>query len=123
MQGMDFSRIQASGVSKILLKGENYTAPSHMQRIELIDRWHWTGEHIVFLDASCLLYGSSGRFIEAIDWRHTHSAGTMAQAAVRHSGDILDHSQRMGTHTISVILADLGARCLWDHLLYCLCST
>ena len=40
LQGVDFSRIQRSGVSIILLQGERYTAPPNMKRMELLDRWH-----------------------------------------------------------------------------------
>jgi len=31
LQGMDFSRVQASGVSNILLRGQTYTAPPNMK--------------------------------------------------------------------------------------------
>lgn len=107
MQGMDFSRIHRSGVSTILLKGERYTAPPNMRRIELMDRWHWAGDTI-YLDASCLLFGRAGRHIEAVDYSYDRSAGTMRQGAVRHSGDVMDAVNRTGTHTISVVLDDLG---------------
>ncbi|KAK9802996.1 hypothetical protein WJX73_007334 [Symbiochloris irregularis] len=108
-EGMDFSRIQASGVSTILLKGERYSAPPNMQYMELLDRWHWTeSQGTVFLDASCLLYAKEGRLIEAVDFNHERSAGTMQQGAVSHSGDILDYDACTGTHTISVNLRALG---------------
>jgi hypothetical protein len=41
-QGMDFSRVQARGVSKILLKGQRYTAPPNMKTVSMEERWRWT---------------------------------------------------------------------------------
>lgn len=110
---MDFSRVQASGVSSILLKGQRYTAPPNMRSIELHDCWRWAGD-LVFLDASCLLLGWDGHFIEAVDWQHVRSAGTMRQGAVQHSGDVIDGATHTGTHTISVALQDLGGA-PWEH--------
>ncbi|GAB4817332.1 hypothetical protein N2152v2_004378 [Parachlorella kessleri] len=57
--GMDFSKVQGAGVSAILLKGQSYTAPPGMKAIAVDERWHSARpNHFVFLDASCLIYGS-----------------------------------------------------------------
>lgn len=104
---MDFMRVHASGVSRILLKGQSYSAPPNMSVIEVEDRWRWHGAQ-TFLDASLLLCDDQHRFVETLDFSHTHSSGkTGIMGAVTHSGDVIDHQDHSGLHTIKVELTKL----------------
>ena len=105
---MDFSKIQARGVSRLLLRGEKFSAPPNMKRISIFDRWRWQGHHVEYLDASCLLFAQDGRFIEAVDWDDLRSRGTKMAGAVSHSGDQMDDVAQQGTHEINIKLDDLG---------------
>jgi len=105
----DFSAIQRSGVSKILLKGESYTAPPGLKVIEMEERWRWRPEAGTrYLDASCLLFDSKGQLLEAVDYSHTRSGCTQRPGAVLHSGDIL--ADGGGLHTIRIDLGGLGPK-------------
>lgn len=108
--GMDFSRVQASGVSKILLKGESYSCgSSNLRRVELQEAWGWSGAGgTIYLDASCLLFSDSGEFLEVIDYANRHSRSS--KDAVRHSGDVIDDLRREGKHTISLDLHKLQSK-------------
>eukprot|EP01025_Chloroclados_australasicus_P014109 TRINITY_DN1659_c0_g1_i2.p1 TRINITY_DN1659_c0_g1~~TRINITY_DN1659_c0_g1_i2.p1 ORF type:complete len:1082 (+),score=76.95 TRINITY_DN1659_c0_g1_i2:206-3247(+) len=97
-----FDRIQASGVSKIILKGQTYTAPPNMRKIRMDERWSWNGPATKFLDASCLLVDKQCKLIEAIDYSHMWSHGIGDKSAVRHSGDIIEDGK--GLHTIQINL-------------------
>jgi stress response protein SCP2/ubiquitin-protein ligase len=101
----DFTRIQASGVSKILLRGESYTASPTLQSVLLEEVWHYP-EGTIFLDASCLCYNSQGKFVEVLDWCHKAS-GPAGTGAVTHSGDVIDHPKKEGKHTINIDLSKL----------------
>ena len=68
--GMDFSRLQKSGVSKILLKGESYSAPPNMKKVRMHERWRFSGHDRVYLDASCLAYDFAGKVIKVVDYQH-----------------------------------------------------
>uniref|UniRef100_A0A6B2L9A8 Ubiquitin-like domain-containing protein n=1 Tax=Arcella intermedia TaxID=1963864 RepID=A0A6B2L9A8_9EUKA len=50
-----------------------------------------------YLDATCFLYGKDG-FLSLLDYSNTKTTG------VSHSGDVMDHSNRIGHHTIEVDL-------------------
>lgn len=103
---MDFSRVQASGVSKLLLKGQQYSAPPNMQRIHVLDKWRFPEHRTCFLDATMFLLAKGGRIIDTVDFSHTESHGTQMVGAVSHSGDVMEATH--GTHTIDVRLAQLG---------------
>jgi stress response protein SCP2 len=96
--GMDFSRVQRGGASRLLAKGQQYSASSDLSRVVFNDKWGFNGS-TKYLDATVLLM--KGKTIaETIDYSNTSSS----DGAVRHSGDqIGNHS---GTHTIDI---DLGA--------------
>jgi hypothetical protein len=54
--GMDFSKVHSSGVSKILLKGESYSASPALAKVRMQEVWHWSGSSgTLFLDAPALL--------------------------------------------------------------------
>ncbi len=129
--GMDFSRLQKSGVSKILLKGESYSAPPNMKKVRMHERWRFSGHDRVYLDASCLAYDFAGKVIKVVDYQHQtafsmemagrggvggygaggHGHGRYARfansPAIRHSGDEIDDVQRTGEHTIDIDVARL----------------
>lgn len=94
-RGMDFSRIHESGTSKLLAKGEQYSASNTMRRVMFQD--HWTFESTMYLDASCLMY-SGKKLISTIDFQNT----VQGNDAVVHSGNVMTDSS--GTHTIEIDL-------------------
>jgi len=98
----DFSRIHASGVSKILLKGESYTCNTSLQKVYLEDVWGFPAGTL-FLDASCALFGFKNEHIYTVDFSHT----SWLNDAIIHSGDVIDQNKRQGTHTIKIELAKL----------------
>ena len=59
-RGMDFSRVQRSGVSAILRKGESVSCRPTMRRVRLEQVWRWARGGTIYLDASCLTYGFDG---------------------------------------------------------------
>mmetsp|Transcript_6428 Transcript_6428/g.8450 ORF Transcript_6428/g.8450 Transcript_6428/m.8450 type:complete len:814 (-) Transcript_6428:470-2911(-) len=106
--GMDFSRVQASGTSQILSKGQTYSASSEIRRVRFQDDWTFAGS-TVFLDATCLLF--RGRHLsDTIDYqntvlhqRHPHRRNAYTDIlAVEHSGDVMRDGG--GTHTIDINL-------------------
>lgn len=97
----DFSKVQRSGVSTLLMKGESYSAAPNMRQLKLEERWRWQDDHTKFLDASALVYSADGQHLATVDYNHRHHSG------LRHSGDVLDHTDRSGTHTIDVDLRRL----------------
>lgn len=101
-----FENIQRRGVSKILLKGESYSAPVNMQTVKMLESWRWIGDSTQFLDASCLLYSSQGQFQEVVDWCN----GVDRSGAIRHSGDVIDHENQQGNHTIEINLSRLSTQ-------------
>ena len=58
------------------------------------------------MDASVLLYSGS-KFIEVVDYRHITSKSCLN--AVRHSGDVMDDTKRLGHHTINVSIKSLSS--------------
>ena len=98
--------MQASGVSKLLLKGQQYSAPPNMQCIQVLDKWRFPEHGMCYLDATMFLLAKGGRIIDTVDYGHTRSHGTRMIGAVSHSGDMMEDTQ--GTHTIDVQLTRLG---------------
>jgi stress response protein SCP2 len=95
-ESTDFSRLMCNGVSKILLKGESYTAAPNLKRVQMHERWRYDG-NVIFLDASCLVFSFHGKQIgEAVDYAHT----VWGNGCIRHSGDIVYEGQ--GKHTIDI---------------------
>ena len=100
-----FHKIHKSGVSKILLKGESYTAAPDLKQVRLEERWKCKPNGgFQYLDASCLLYDFAGKHVTTVDYARTRS--TQAPG-VSHSGDVIDHEKNMGTHIITIDLHKL----------------
>lgn len=100
----DFSRIHASGVSKILLKGESYTCNTNLNTVKLEEIWQFPDGKTKYLDASCLVYkfGSSA-CAEHVDYSRTRDTS----GAIVHSGDVMDRTKNQGKHVITVSLKKL----------------
>lgn len=94
-KGMNFSAIHASGTSKILAKGQQYSALDTLCQVEFHD--HWSFDKQMFLDATCLMYAGK-KLVSTIDYMNTSDK----YGAVIHSGDVM--LEGSGTHTISLDL-------------------
>merc|ERR1711934_647152 len=114
-KGMDFSRLHRSGVSKILLKGESYSAPPNMKKIRMHERWRF-GEDVIYLDASCIAYDFGGVVLEEpVDYQNRTAFriekkkrfASFGRGAIRHSGDEMNAEDHTGEHTIDVDMAML----------------
>jgi stress response protein SCP2 len=95
--GMDFSRVHASGTSRILKKGQKFTADG-LQRVVFHDNWTYDGG-MKYLDATCLVYKGK-KLVNTVDY----SRRTI-QHGIRHSGD--EMGDGTGSHTIHLDLASL----------------
>jgi len=118
-RGMDFSRVQRSGVSAILRKGESVSASATIRRLRLQEVWRWRGAETLYLDASCLTYGFDGQHLAVVDYSSMRSVsgasesadgvyGRGGRCAITHSGDVLDDARSEGKHTINVDLHALS---------------
>lgn len=109
----NWDRIQAGGVSRLLLRGQQYSAPPNLAVIEVDERWRnagrWGG--FVYLDASCLLFGRRRgappaaplERLDVVDYRHTRSRD--GRGSVEHSGDLIEGDA--GQHTLRINLRTL----------------
>lgn len=64
--------------------------------------WGYPSSGCDYLDASALIY-SGAYYVGLVDYSHRIFTG------VSHSGDVMDHSKRLGHHTINVKLKSLPA--------------
>lgn len=104
--GMDFSRIHASGTSRILTKGQRYAAKDGLKRVLFQDNWTFDGA-VKYFDASCLVYKEK-KLVETIDY----SKRVGKRRSVVHSGDVIHEGS--GSHTIELDLTTLdGDLCLF----------
>ena len=100
--GMDFGRVHKSGVSRLLLSGDSYSAPVGLSNVVLTQIWRYRDD-LIYLDASILLYDFKGDFLQHIDYARTHSKC----GAVEHSGDVVDEFRHQGVHTVNINLKQL----------------
>ncbi|KAL4434269.1 hypothetical protein ABPG75_000710 [Micractinium tetrahymenae] len=116
----NWDRIQAGGVSRILLRGQQYSAPPNLAFIEVDERWRSSRRFgFTYLDASCLLYGRRRgappmpplERLDVVDYCHTRSRD--GRGAVEHSGDLIEGDA--GQHTLRICLRTLpaGVECLF----------
>ena len=99
--GMDFSRVHASGSSKLLARGQEYNTTDGLRRVVFEDHWKFQGA-TKFLDATCIFY-SGKKMVKTIDYNNTSGFG----GAVQHSGDVME--AQSGTHTINIDLEAVPA--------------
>jgi len=105
----DFTRIQGSGVSKILLKGESFTCNTNIKKVYLEEIWGYP-ENTLFLDASCLIYDFNKKNIGTVDYsrrRFPTTATDDSKASIFHSGDVIAREKKEGKHTINVFIEKL----------------
>jgi len=108
---MDFSRVQRSGVSKILLKGQSYGMPPATKSVSLQVHYKWRPEvHVRYLDGAVLLMDAQGDLLEAVAWDHRSSTRTSTPGAVTHSGDIMEFENQKGHNNARINFAGLGPR-------------
>ena len=120
-KGMDFSRVQRSGVSAIMRKGESVTASPTMKAVRFEEVWRWAGEDTLYLDASALAYSFDGKPLAYVDYDNQRSATGLVSGgvhtaygeggrgvALRHSGDQIDAEKREGTHRVDIDLRALS---------------
>jgi stress response protein SCP2 len=88
-----FQDVMKSGVSRILLKGETYTAAPNLNHIQLHEKWRFDGS-VVYLDASCLIYDFHDKNLGIVDY------ATRQWSCIRHSGDVIRNGE--GQHTIDI---------------------
>ncbi|KAJ3019380.1 hypothetical protein HKX48_002136 [Thoreauomyces humboldtii] len=106
-RGMDFSAVQRSGVSRILLKGDSYTAPPDLDTVVMDETWRWAPEDgMTYLDASCSVYDFSGKHLEHVCW----SRRVSTNGSIIHSGDQIDYALLLGTHKITVNVRNLDPK-------------
>lgn len=77
--------------------------------VQLEVHYSWRpADGVRYLDGSCLLYGPGRVFLEYVDWQRQGSHQTQQQAAVTHSGDIMDFQNHDGKNTAHIQLSNLG---------------
>mmetsp|Transcript_6714 Transcript_6714/g.17280 ORF Transcript_6714/g.17280 Transcript_6714/m.17280 type:complete len:853 (-) Transcript_6714:134-2692(-) len=96
--GMDFSQVQAGGTSKILSKGQKYSASSSLKNLVFHDSWQFNGE-TQFLDATCIMFDKHKNRVCVVDYLRKEGL----EGSVVHSGDVMH--QGGGTHTIHIDLS------------------
>lgn len=117
-----FQNVMKSGVSQILLKGETYSTAPNISNVRMMEKWRFDG-HMVYLDASCLVYDFSHQHIGTIDYTNTTWSASKSDIKVtrfgsfaytnapppciRHSGDVIDREERVGQHTIDIDIKKL----------------
>ncbi|KAJ3119801.1 hypothetical protein HK100_000152 [Physocladia obscura] len=103
----NFSRIHMSGVSKILRKGQSYRCDPAIKNIVMEESWS-VGGLSSYLDATVLVYGFGGQYLDLADWCH-HSA---QNGSISHSGDMIvdgrgSHKLRINTKKLPDVVQTL----------------
>ncbi|KAK6345493.1 hypothetical protein TWF718_007408 [Orbilia javanica] len=112
--GMDFSKIHASGVSRILLKGQSYSVPPNLKKLEMKESWRWdSNSGSNFLDATCTVFDFNDKMIDEVSYCQriafcSDENNRNKSAALRHSGDQMDHAGSRGEHTIEIDIEKIG---------------
>ncbi|KAK6528298.1 hypothetical protein TWF281_009542 [Arthrobotrys megalospora] len=124
--GMDFSKIHASGVSRILLKGQSYSVPPNLKKLEMKESWRWdSNSGSNFLDATCTVFDWEDSMIDEVNYSSrlafcTDEGNRNKSAALRHSGDQMDHTVSRGEHTIEIDLEKIGKVKEVKSLVFCM---
>jgi len=98
----NFAGILASGVSKILLKGQTYSCNTNLKRVFLEEVWGYK-DNVIYLDASCLVFKFDASIYKIIDYHNRKDTNE----AIEHSGDIITREKYSGKHTITISLEKL----------------
>ncbi|RVD82337.1 uncharacterized protein DFL_006765 [Arthrobotrys flagrans] len=124
--GMDFSKIQASGVSRILLKGQSYSVPPNLKKLEMKESWRWdSNSGSNYLDATCTVFGFNDQMLDEVSYCSrlafcTDESNRNKTAALRHSGDQIDRTISRGEHTIEIDLEKIGKVKEVKSLVFCM---
>ncbi|KAF3189257.1 hypothetical protein TWF225_003012 [Orbilia oligospora] len=124
--GMDFSKIHASGVSRILLKGQSYSVPPNLKKLEMKESWRWdSNSGSNFLDATCTVFDFKDQMIDEVSYMSriafcSDENNRNKSAALRHSGDQMDHTISRGEHTIEIDLEKIGKVKEVKSLVFCM---
>eukprot|EP00954_Amorphochlora_amoebiformis_P009499 738617-Amorphochlora_amoeboformis.AAC.1 len=96
-----FTRIQRSGVSNILKKGENYRiSGSKIKSLTFTDSWRFNGS-TKYLDATAICMNKKGNVLANVDFRNKLAPG------INHSGDRMGAGS--GSHLVNVRMDGLPA--------------
>lgn len=79
-----------------------YAIPSHFNHVIFDLFWGYPVHGCDFLDASCLVFNGK-TYLNVVDYRHR----LLENSSIWHSGDVMDHANRKGHHTIEVRLKQL----------------
>lgn len=94
----DFSRIHASGTSRILNQTHSMQlSKAALTHLTFQNTWAFEG-CTRFLDSSCLMYADQKQLVGKVDYRHISAAG----GAMTHSGDVM--GPQTGKHTMQINL-------------------
>ncbi|KAJ3366012.1 hypothetical protein GGF32_007512 [Allomyces javanicus] len=100
----DFGKIQARGVSKILLRGETYSVAPTARQIAVEETWS-RAQGSLYLDASVMEVDADGVARDHVTYSHRTSRG----GAISHSGDLFEHARNEGLHRMTIDLDKLPA--------------
>jgi len=96
-----FSNIHKSGTSQVLKKGDQYMCSSGLSQISMGLGWIFP-DSTLFLDATCMGIDNTGKEVFFVDYCHKSSGDY-----ITHSGDVMDHQQKSGEHTIKINLTKI----------------
>jgi len=99
----NFRAIQKSGTSVILKRGDSYSAPRNLEKVEMVLSWGYVGASPEYLDASCFEFSKTGVALSVVDY----SSRSTPNMSIRHSGDTIDFTKKTVQHTINIALSTL----------------
>jgi len=104
-KGMDFSRIHASGVSKILLAGESYSVSPTIKTLHVEDVWQYEANvGVKYVDFSMICVNYDNVFVRYVDWSTTEWHDSRGNVIALHSSDIYYEDQCKGKQLLTVHL-------------------
>ncbi|KAF8477196.1 hypothetical protein BDZ91DRAFT_778336 [Kalaharituber pfeilii] len=117
---VDYSQVRLTPISRILLRGQSYSAPPDLRRIEMRQSWRWDPRiapngHMRYLDASCTVYNYLHRQVGTIDY----SSEPYEDGIIVHSGDIMNPIVFQGEHTILINMVAISQRPEIKALVFC----
>ena len=119
----DFKKIQASGVSTILKRGESYKGgiDKGTKSIDICDTWGWTYGVVRYLDTTVFLTDARGNVIDYMDYTKrtllkigTHSGDIMGPHSGQHLVNIRLSACQQGVEYIYVVLSAFADSTLED---------
>ncbi|KAJ3122482.1 hypothetical protein HK100_011978 [Physocladia obscura] len=107
----NFTRIHASGVSKILRKGQSYRCAPGTRSVVMEGSW-LRGGASSYLDSTVFLYDFDGKFIDLADFRHQDSEKPIVsnKAAVREGEKIIDDQKPLNVIFIVDVTGSMSSQ-------------